>query len=339
LHEDAECTVCIPTHNQSRYLREAVRSVAEQTAPVRLLVSNDASPDDTAEVIAELQRQYRFQAVNHPVNMGISTNLQWMLRQPQTRFIMRLDSDDLIYPEYIRELTELLEEYPQAGYAHCAVDEIDAEGRRAGGRQLARLQAYQDAEEGLRRSVKGYQVTANVLVFRREALKSVDFGGGSAELNFVEDYDLSVRLADAGWGNAYSGRTLAAYRMWSGLSRPVARRKLTEVRGVEKIFTGSLQAAFARRGWPPEPLNRRRVELALANSEVLDRAVFEPGQREEMEEALLRLGGHASLKRVFAAGAAGYLMRRTYFLAGEARRAVKRGIKRILLHRPASAGS
>ena len=48
LDDTALCTVCIPTYNQSEYLRKAIKSVALQTAPVRLLVSNDASPDDTA---------------------------------------------------------------------------------------------------------------------------------------------------------------------------------------------------------------------------------------------------------------------------------------------------
>jgi hypothetical protein len=333
LDDNAQCTVCIPTYNQSRYLREAIKSVAEQTAPVRLLVSNDASPDDTVQVIEELQQQYRFEAVHHPTNLGISANLEWLLRQPLTPLIMRLDSDDLLHPEYIRELSELLARSPKAGYAHCAVEEIDGEGIRSGERRLARLHEYQDSTAGLKASVNGYQVAANILLFRREALESVDFGAGSAKLNFVEDYDLSVRLADAGWGNVYSNKVLASYRMWSGSSRPVAGRKLTEVHGLGQIFAGSLSGAFARRGWSSAPLSRRRVELALLNSEILDRAEFADGQRDEMARSLLQLGGSPRLRWFFGNGAFAWTARRLVFTTAEAKRSIKSLLKRLLFRR------
>lgn len=333
LDENASCTVCIPTYNQASYLRAAVRSVAEQTAPVRLLVSNDASPDETAEVLAELQRTYRFEAVNHPVNRGISGHLQWMLRQPTTPFLMRLDSDDLLHPEYVATLSALLDAYPKAGYAHCAIQEMDGEGKPLHQRRLARTQVYRDADTTLRQSVGGYQVAANLLLFRREALAAVDFGAGSAKLDFVEDYDLSVRLADAGWGNVYAKEVLASYRMWRGDSRPVVKRKLTEVRGLAQIFAGSLTEGFARRGWNLAPLRRRRVQLAVANANVLDRATFDPGEREQMMAALLQLGEAPSLRLLFGAGAGASLIRRTLATGEEARLSAKRVLKQRMFRR------
>jgi glycosyltransferase involved in cell wall biosynthesis len=333
LDQNAQCTVCIPTYNQSRYLREAVISVAAQTAPVRLLVSNDASPDDTRQVIEELQQQYSFDAFHHPTNLGISANLQWLLRQPATPFIMRLDSDDLLHPGYIQELSALLERFPEAGYAHCAVREINGEGRTLGERRLARLHPFQDGTASLRASIAGYQVAANILLFRREALQSVNFGAGSAKVNFVEDYDLSIRLADAEWGNVYSGNVLASYRMWSGSSRPVADRKLTEVRGLAHIYAGSLSTAFARRRWSFAPVKRRRILAALQNSEILDRATFAPGQRQEMVDALLALAGMPSLKWIFAETLAARTLRRSLHASGECRLAAKRVVKSIVFRR------
>jgi len=333
LDENAQCTVCIPTYNQSRYLREAVKSVAAQTAPVRLLVSNDASPDDTEEVIKELQQEYRFDAFHHRTNLGISANLQWLLRQPTTPLIMRLDSDDLLHPQYIHELSALLERFPKAAYAHCAITEIDGEDRRLGERRLARVKEYQDDSESLRASINGYQVAANILLFRREALESVNFGAGSAKLNFVEDYDLSIRLADAGWGNVYSGKVLASYRMWSGSSRPAAGRKLTEVRGLSQILSGSLSTAFERRGWSRAPLRRRGMELAILNSEILDRAEFTAGQREEMVAALLQLSGSPRERWFFSDTFTGRAARRTLHTANEFKLGIKRRIKSALFRR------
>ncbi len=325
--------MCIPTYNQANYLREAVKSIANQSAPVRLIVSNDASPDETAQVLAELQTQYDFEAVNHAVNRGISANLQWLLRRPETPLIMRLDSDDLLHPDYVRELSELLDRYPQAGYAHCAIQEIDAGGNTLNERRLARTQEFQDAETTLKRLVYGYQVAANLLLFRREALASVDFGAGSAAVNFVEDYDLSIRLADAGWGNVYSSKTLGFYRVWGGASRPVVGRKLTEVRGLTQIFSGSLQRAFEKRNWPLAALKRRRLKLALANAEVLDRASFSPGEREQLTEALMQLGDSPALRGAFGEGAFARAIRRSLTLSDLGQQRVKKRIKQMLFRR------
>jgi cellulose synthase/poly-beta-1,6-N-acetylglucosamine synthase-like glycosyltransferase len=325
LNDNAQCTVCIPTYNQSKYLRIAVESVAGQTAPVRLIVSNDASTDDTAEVLAELLRRYSFTAVNHEKNRGISAHLQWLLRQPETPLIMRLDSDDFLRPEYIEELQGLMERYPKAGYAHCAIMDVDADGRPITERRLARVQEYEDSERVLRRLVMGYQVTANVIMFRRDALASVDFGGGSENLNFVEDYDLSVRLADAGWGNVYSGKILASYRMWGGASRLV--------RGLTQIFTGSLQRAFERRGWSMRVLQKRRFRLALANSDVLDRTTFAPGEREQMSQALMDLGGTKSVVMFMGESWLPRMIRKSVLVKATIEIDTKRWIKRVLLRR------
>ena len=330
LDDHALCTVCIPTYNQAEYLRAAVMSVVEQTAPVRLLVSNDASPDHTAAVLAELQSRFSFAAENHTVNRGISGNLEWLLRAANTPFVVRLDSDDLLHPEYVAKLSECLKRFPRAGYGHCAIREIDAAGATLGERRLGRVQMYQEPDAALRKAVNGYQVAANVLMFRREALADVDFGAGSAALNFVEDYDLSIRLADAGWGNVYAGDVLASYRMWAASSRPVVGRKVREVEGVTHIFTGSLTRAFQRRGWSPAPLSRRRVQLAVLNAEILDRASFAPDERAAMVKALEDLGGSRLVRYVLGRGLVSRMIRRSVVLGGGWKQGIKRLLKSLL---------
>ena len=333
LDPEAHCTVCIPTYNQAEYLRQAVESVVNQTAPVRLIVANDASPDHTADVLAELQQRFAFQVIDHPVNLGISTNLQGLLRAAETPFLVRLDSDDLVHPEYVAELLALMEQSPKAGYAHCAIQEIDGQGQCLGERRLARSDVFHDGDLTLKRSLFGYQVAANLLMFRREALASVNFGAGSAKVNFVEDYDLSIRLADAGWGNVYSGRVLASYRMWRGSSRPPAGRKLIEVRGITQIFTDSLAMAYERRGWSSGSLHRRRLAVALANSDVLDQAFFETGEREQLVQALVGLSGSPLLSFVFGKGRLAWAIRRFYALQTEAKLGAKRWLKRVFFRR------
>ncbi len=333
LDDRAICTVCIPTYRQAEFLGLAVESVATQTAPVRLIVADDASPDNTADVLASLGRVHRFQAIRHPRNLGISANLQILLRSAETPFIVRLDSDDFLHPEYVEELLALLGRFPQAGYAHCAIQEIDEVGQPCKTRLLGRVQEFQDAETALRRSVFGYQVAANILMFRREALAAVDFGAGAPELNFVEDYDLSIRLAAAGWGNVYSGKVLASYRTWTAPSRPALGRKLREVRGVAYLFTNSLEPAFRQKGWSLKPLRRRRLTLALANAEILDRASFDASERVAMTDALEALAGGSPVGFVLRDSPVSRSIRRAYHWTGESQQMLKRWIKRFVFRR------
>jgi hypothetical protein len=131
----------------------------------------------------------------------------------------------------------------------------------------------------------------------------------------------------------YSGKMLASYRMWAAASRPLVGRKLREVRGLVTIFAETLTQAFERRGWDSAPLHRRRVELALANAEVLDRGEFGPGEREAMAEALAVLGDSPRVQIALGTGPLPRAIRGSVQWSARSQQAVKRLIKRVVFRR------
>ncbi|RYE14874.1 MAG: glycosyltransferase, partial [Rickettsiales bacterium] len=207
-------SVCIPTYNQSQYLTQAIRSAYDQSLkPLEIIVSDDCSTDDTSEVLTSLSKEIpSLKIILQPVNLGIAKNTDSCLRLAKGDFVIRLDSDDSLSSSYIEKLSNLLLKYPQAGYAHAAVQEIDQHGNFLQKRQLARKSGYQDSIVALKSAVKGYRVSANIIMFRKEALEQVDYITNRP--NYVEDYHLSASLASAGFGNVYSNETLAFYRVW-----------------------------------------------------------------------------------------------------------------------------
>ncbi|HTF64155.1 MAG TPA: glycosyltransferase family 2 protein [Edaphobacter sp.] len=291
-------TVCIPTYNQSRYVLEAISSAVKQTVPVKVLVSNDGSSDDTALVLANAGLGENVTVVNHPKNVGIGKHVNWVLKQPETDLIVRLDSDDILYPAYVAELTALMDRWPKAGYAHCTIQEIDEEGISRKIRRLARGSGYEDAESSLRAMVRGYRVAANIILFRKEALLSAGFG--NPQLNFAEDYDLCVRIADAGWGNVYADQVLAGYRVWRAPNRQSVARKTSEIAGLQSVFCDSLTGAYSKRNWGLSPLKRRRFELALGHSQYLDEAKVEPDDWRTLQRDLTNLAGASWVQILFA---------------------------------------
>lgn len=318
-------TICIPTFNQSKYVVQSIRSALAQSIPSDILVSNDGSSDNTAEVIANAGFDGRITVINHSANVGIGMHVNWLLEQPKTEFVARLDSDDRLYPTYIEELLALLDAYPQAGYAHCSVQEIDDEGREGKTRCLARKSGYEDADSSLRSMVRGYKVAANILLFRRSALQ--DAGFGSSTINFAEDYDLCIRIADAGWGNIYSDRLLASYRVWSNSNRQSVVRKMSEIQGLRHIFSSSLEAAFRRRGFNLGVLARRRIQLALEHSGYLDRDTISDQEWDLLRTELVKLAGSEWSTMLFARRGFGATTRHVYLKVRAVRNWLKRTIK------------
>jgi hypothetical protein len=83
---------------------------------------------------------------------------------------------------------------------------------------------------------------------------------------YAVDYDLSVRLADAGYGNVYVDTTLVYFRLWSGLNNLRLKRKVTHLQDLVFIYNKVLLPAFQRRGMSTQIINRCRSKTALIHS-------------------------------------------------------------------------
>lgn len=299
---DQTVAICIPTYNQAQYLPLSVKSACTQThGAIKVWVVDDASTDDTPHVMEQLCQQYpNVIYCRQPKNLGIAENCSWMFQQPETKFIVRLDSDDLLDPHYVETLLPLMEKYPQAGYAHTAVYPIDGSGNQGKALYLARLQEYQDAETALRASVSGYRTVANIVMFRRDVLHSLN--SYKDRPTFVEDYDLSVRLADVGYGNIYCNKVLASYRTWIDEDKKRIKRKFVQLRGYIRVYDESVLPAFQRRGWSDRIVRKEREALAKRNAVYCNSKLFTPDERRELTQLLFSLGDSSGLRiRIFMA--------------------------------------
>ena len=284
--------ICIGTYNQSQYLRRSIFSALEQTYPVQeVWVSDDASTDETPEMMSEicaLHPQVRY--YRQPVNLGLPGNISWLLSQPSTALIVRLDSDDYMEPDYVAVLAGLMKQYPEAGYAHCDVNEIDIEGVVRRIRRLARRNTYESPELSLRRSASGYRAAANCILYRAAAIKEANYYRPTLAWKYCEDWHLIIRLAINGWGNVHAPRVLTNYRMWEDAGGVRASRKMAEVRETAEIYNTLLAPEFARHGWSLAPLRRNMRLKALDYVDALDSPRFNEHDREEYKHLLRSLG-------------------------------------------------
>lgn len=290
--------VCIGTYNQGPYLRECIESILAQSYPVsEIWVSDDASTDNTAAVMAELGQLYpTVHSYRQPVNLGIAGNLSWVLAQPTTDLIGRIDSDDRYEPDYIATLVRLLEEHPQAGYAHCDIHEIDSTGQHLRVRRLSRTAAYEAPDTALQRSASGYRVAANCLLYRAQALRQADYYHPNQGWRSAEDWDLVLRITINGWGNVYAPTPLASYRVWEDEQQTRFRRRSGELESLIKIYRDRLEPEYLRRGWSTAPLRKYRRGRALAFIDTLSSPLLSNEEKCFFKDRMRLLGDSLALR-------------------------------------------
>ncbi|KAF3884508.1 MULTISPECIES: glycosyltransferase family 2 protein [Nostocales] len=302
MQELPSVAICIPTYNQAQYLIHSVSSACSQTYPnIEVWVSDNASTDETPELMKQLCQQFpQLRYYRHSENMGMTPNCNWVLSQPDTEFLIRLDSDDNMSPSYVETLVALMQKYPEAGWGHVATLEIDQFGNYCSERRVIRKHEFQSGEEALKASVSGLRTASSIFMFKAKALREVGFYG-DGQLKYSEDYDLAVRMSDAGYGNVYSDALLAEYRVWKDTAGVRVKRKGDQLRAYLWIYNRSLMSAFERRGWNTKVIDKYRRKMALIHSAACFSPIFSKTERAELIDLLKELGDSPALRiRLFA---------------------------------------
>lgn len=124
-------SVLVPTYNRARFLRDAIQSALAQTHQnIEVLVLDDASPDDTAEMVAEFAGDARLAYIRHPENRGIVANWRAGIEAAHGDFFCLLHDDDTIEPSFVEALLAPLVQDETLILSFCDHWEMDAAGGR-----------------------------------------------------------------------------------------------------------------------------------------------------------------------------------------------------------------
>lgn len=111
-------SVVIPTYGGAEHLGEAVQSVLNQTwQDFELIVVNDASPDNTDEVVGQFQ-DARICYIRHERNRGVAYARKTGVLASRGEIIAHLDQDDLFHPDKLKIHVEYLDKHPSIGFTY-----------------------------------------------------------------------------------------------------------------------------------------------------------------------------------------------------------------------------
>ncbi len=124
--------VIVPCYRYGHFLRECVESVLSQSLKdVRVLIMDDASPDNTSEVGAELEREdSRVTLVRHHVNKGHIATYNEGIDWVSADYMLLLSADDYLLPGALDRAATLLDAHPEVGFVFGRVIELNADGTR-----------------------------------------------------------------------------------------------------------------------------------------------------------------------------------------------------------------
>lgn len=189
--KDPTVSVLMPVYNGERYLKEAVESVlGQEFGDFELLITDDASTDGTADLLAALAgADRRITVFRQAQNAGPAVALEQMTRRARGEFLARSDADDASLPGRFRAQVARLRQDPEAGVLGTWVRSILADG------QPYQEERFPDDDAWIKRKLeRGRNVIVDgTLMFRRSLLARL--GAPVWRFRYGQSFDLLLRLA------------------------------------------------------------------------------------------------------------------------------------------------
>jgi glycosyltransferase involved in cell wall biosynthesis len=222
LMHEALVTFVVPTFNAMPHIVASVRSIQSQTiSDFFAIIIDDSSTDDTHAFLRSL-RDERFRIIHRDrprkgehANAGLVDALNFAIREVKTKYIARLDADDVALPRRIETQLGLLETTPDLAALGTRMGYIYGRSRHFGlgfgGYAIRPSFAPPMSNPPFWDPVKdGQTIPHPSATIRSDAFHAV---GGYRSNAPAEDVDLWLRLHDAGYKLGCINETLTLYRL------------------------------------------------------------------------------------------------------------------------------
>lgn len=107
-------SVTIVTWNSAKHLQQCFTALSEQDYPhVEVIIVDNASDDGTREILRQVEAKWR--VIYNSQNAGFAAGQNQAIRASGGAWVLCLNPDVLLNPDFITQLTTAAEKYPDAG--------------------------------------------------------------------------------------------------------------------------------------------------------------------------------------------------------------------------------
>ena len=214
-------TIGLCIRNSERTIGNNVESITNLDYPTNsfcLLVVDGCSTDRTLQIIQEVLKGSGVDfTILSDNGKGLSFARQMVVDRCNSKYVLWVDGDNLLAPDFLWAQVQFMEIHPKAGF--CGVRTTPL-----GKSIVSRLQGYQWTIPVSEWSKAGYKMGKTGIqgtICRMDAMKGV--GGFDLSVEGAgEDVDLFIRMKVAGWETGLNEETSICHFMrdtWTGLWR------------------------------------------------------------------------------------------------------------------------
>ncbi|MGM0275390.1 MULTISPECIES: glycosyltransferase family 2 protein [Enterococcus] len=181
-------SVIIPTFNAEKSIKKAIDSILNQTYQnFEIIICDDCSTDGTWEILKELEEtDSRIQIYQNEKNSKSAYTRNKAINKSSGKYIMQLDDDDYCHEERMEKQVLFLDNHPEYDFVGSNAYLWDQDG-------IYGELIIKDKPE-INDLLKTSPFINPSVMFRKEALESVQGYRVSKETVRGQDYDLYLRL-------------------------------------------------------------------------------------------------------------------------------------------------
>lgn len=198
-----DVSIIITAYNYAGYLGECIASCLNQEDAglnYEVLVVDDGSTDDTPILLTDWEhdrlRKFRI------TNSGIEVASNFGFANALGSYLVRVDADDLLLPNYLKEMRPYIES--RCSFIYSDYQVIDADGCSV---ELVYLPEFEVSEIYSRGDF-----LATGTLYQREVLEAVGVYQTTVKNSGLENYELIIRLLCAGYIGKHVRCNLFSYR-------------------------------------------------------------------------------------------------------------------------------
>lgn len=118
-------SIIVPVYNAAGHLEKCLASLCNQTyRPLEIILINDGSADDSGTIMQAYAERYDFVKAFSQKNQGVSAARNAGIRQSSGDYLLFVDSDDCVAPDYAEKLIHALET-DGCGMAVCGFRSVE----------------------------------------------------------------------------------------------------------------------------------------------------------------------------------------------------------------------
>jgi hypothetical protein len=126
-------SIIIPCHNYAQWIGEAIESALAQTVVCEVIVIDDCSTDGSLQVIQRYSHQIK--VLRNSKNLGVAETRNRAIVQTSGSFIVCLDADDRLRPDFVEKHVAALAQRDDA-IAYAPIALMDEQGNLGAGRMF-----------------------------------------------------------------------------------------------------------------------------------------------------------------------------------------------------------